>query len=137
MNMKAPPAIRMRTSAAPITRARCRSAALSTRSYVRFSHSNEASKVLETHPVPSPWSGRSIREVSMGVSVSATNPEISTATASVMPNSLKRRPTVPWRKATGTNTATREIVVARIANPISFEPSRAACRRVFLISRWR
>ena len=73
----------------------------------------------------------------MGVSVSATNPEISTATASVMPNSLKRRPTVPCRKATGTNTATREIVVARIANPISFEPSRAACRRVFLISRWR
>jgi hypothetical protein len=73
--------------------------------------------------VPVPWSGRSIREVSIGVSVSATNPEMSTAIASVRPNSLKSRPTEPCRNATGMNTATSEIVVARIANPISFEPS--------------
>jgi cystathionine beta-synthase len=81
--------------------------------------------------------GPEIWEQSIGVRVSATKPDRSTATDTVIPNSLKSRPTVPVRKATGTKTATSEIVVARTAKPISFEPSKAARRRSFPISMWR
>ncbi|MFN7975274.1 MAG: hypothetical protein U0166_23455 [Acidobacteriota bacterium] len=88
-------------------------------------------------PEPVPWSGRRMREASIGVSVSATKPEIMTATASERPNSLKRRPMFPDRNATGTNTATSAIVVARTAKPISRAPSIAARMRDFPISRWR
>ena len=62
---------------------------------------------------------------------------MSTETATVMPNSLKSRPTLPVRNATGTKTATSAIVVARIAKPISFAPSNAARSRVLPISMCR
>ncbi len=78
-----------------------------------------------------------MREHSIGVRVSATKPEISTDTATVMPNSLNSRPTRPVRNATGTKTATSAIVVARIAKPISWAPSNAARMRGLPISRWR
>ncbi len=78
-----------------------------------------------------------MREQSIGVSERATNPEIRTATATVSPNSLKRRPTVPCRNATGMKTATSEIVVAMIAKPISLAPSSAPRRRGFPSSMCR
>ena len=71
------------------------------------------------------------------MSVSATNPEIRTATARVTPNSLNSRPTDPVRKASGTNTATSVIVVAMTAKPISLLPSNAARLRLFPISMCR
>jgi len=67
---------------------------------------------------------------SIGVSVSATKPEITTAPATAMPNSLNNRPAVPVRNASGENTATSAIVVAITAKPISLVPSTAACSGV-------
>ena len=58
----------------------------------------------------------------MGVSVSATKPEITTEPATAMPNSLKSRPVLPWRKASGVKTATSEMVVAMTAKAISRVP---------------
>ena len=63
----------------------------------------------------------------MGVSVRDTKSEMSTATVTVMPNSKKNLPTMPFMNATGTNTATMDNVVAMTARPISEEPSREAC----------
>jgi len=62
----------------------------------------------------------------MGVSVSATNPEMMTAPATAIPNSLNRRPVEPLRNASGVNTATREMVVASTAKAISRVPLIAA-----------
>ncbi len=76
-----------------------------------------------------PWRGgtRRILAQSIGVSVRATNPEITTEPATAMPNSLNSRPVEPLRKARGVNTATSEIVVAMTAKPISCVPLVAAC----------
>jgi hypothetical protein len=70
-----------------------------------------------------------MREHIMGESVRATKVEMITAEASVTPNSLKSRPVVPVRKASGTNTATSATEVATTAKPISFIPSKDACSR--------
>ncbi len=63
---------------------------------------------------------------SIGVRVRATKPEMETAAATAIPNSRKSRPVVPLRKASGVNTATREIVVAITANAICRVPCTAA-----------
>ena len=51
-----------------------------------------------------------------------TNSDTNTANATVMPNGKKNRPTIPFMKATGTNTAITEKVVASTAKPISEVP---------------
>ncbi len=63
---------------------------------------------------------------SIGVSVSATKLDNTTAPAMAIPNSLNNRPVLPLRNASGTNTATSEAVVAITAKAISRVPSRAA-----------
>ena len=82
--------------------------------------SRPASSALYTRP----WlfGTRRILAQSIGVSVSATKPEMTTEPASATPNSLKSRPVVPVRKASGAKTATSEIVVAMTAKPISLVP---------------
>ena len=63
---------------------------------------------------------------SIGSSVKLTKSEISTATETVTPNCMKKRPTIPSMNASGKNTATMDSVVAMTANPISLVPSSAA-----------
>src|SRR2546422_5691506 len=69
------------------------------------------SNTLKTAPCS--WGTRNTFAHNIGVSVSATNPEITTAPATAMPNSLNSRPVEPRRNPSGVNTATRAIVVAR------------------------
>ena len=73
----------------------------------------------------------------MGVSVSATKPETTTAPASVRANSTKRRPVRPGVKASGANTAANVKVIAITAKAISLEPFRAALKGVSPSSMWR
>jgi len=61
-----------------------------------------------------------------GVRVSEINIENTTATAMESANSLKRLPTVPFIKATGTKAATRTMVVETTAMPTCREPRNAA-----------
>ena len=63
----------------------------------------------------------------MGVSVSETTAEIRMVTASVMANSLKRRPDMSSMKRRGISTATREKVREMMVKPIWPAPVRAAC----------
>ena len=79
---------------------------------------------------------RRILAHSIGVSVSATKPEITTAPATAMPNSLRSRPVDPRRNPSGVNTATSAIVVAITANPISLVPLTAACSGFSFSSSW-
>ena len=65
---------------------------------------------------------------SIGSRVKLTNSETSTATATVTPNGKKNLPTMPFMKATGTNTAQIANVVAITARPISSVPTCAASR---------
>ena len=62
----------------------------------------------------------------MGVSVRATNPDTTTAPASVNANSLKSRPVRPGVKASGANTAASVSVMATTAKLISRTPLTAA-----------
>ena len=73
-------------------------------------------------------SGSSQRDDSIGSSVNETNSDTMTANATVMPNWKKKRPMIPFMKATGTNTAMIDIEVASTARPISAVPSRAAVK---------
>ena len=76
-----------------------------------------------------PWArslGGGMRAASIGVSVSATNSEIITATDTVMPNSRRNAPIRPVANATGRNTAATENVAAHAASVISRVPERAA-----------
>ena len=74
---------------------------------------------------------------SIGVSVSETTPEMSTATMMTTPNSRSRRPRMPPMKSTGMNTATSDIVIDTIVKPTSLDPSSVACSRDLPISMWR
>jgi hypothetical protein len=78
-----------------------------------------------------------MRLQSIGVRVSETKPEISTATMMVTPNSCRSRPRMPPMNSTGMNTAASESVIDTMVKPISFAPSRVAWRRFLPISRWR
>jgi hypothetical protein len=62
----------------------------------------------------------------MGVRVRATSAEVPTALAATSPNSRKKRPTTPERKAMGTNTAYSARVAAITARPTSWVPREAA-----------
>ena len=79
---------------------------------------------------------RRILAESMGVSVSATKPEITTEPATAMPNSLNSRPVLPCRNASGVNTATSAIVVAITAKAISRVPLIAAVSGSSPSSSW-
>ena len=63
----------------------------------------------------------------IGVSVSETKPEISTAAMMVTANSCSRRPRMPPMNSTGMNTAASEIVIEMMVNTISL---RAVERRL-------
>ena len=60
---------------------------------------------------------------SIGVRLIETNPDTRIATPMVTANSCSSRPTTPPMKRTGMNTAVSDIVIDRIVNEISFEPS--------------
>ena len=66
------------------------------------------------------------RALSIGVSVKETISETKMAKAAVSPKDDMKRPTMPPMNPTGTNTASRENVVASTARPISFVPWMAA-----------
>ena len=68
---------------------------------------------------------RNMRAESAGVMVKLTSSDTAMANAMVRPKLFKNMPTMPLRKATGTNTASNESVVARTARPISRGPSTA------------
>ncbi len=65
----------------------------------------------------------------MGVRVSATKPDTSTAPASASANSMNRRPVRPVANASGAYTVTSVMVMATTAKPISLEPRSAASLR--------
>ena len=69
---------------------------------------------------------RRIFEHIMGVSVSATRLEKTTAAATATPNSRNSRPVFPSRNEIGMNTETSTSVVAITAKAICFEPRTAA-----------
>ena len=73
----------------------------------------------------------------MGSSVKLTNRLTSTEATTVRPKGRNHSPLTPGMKATGTNTATMEKVVAATARPISAVPLRAAVRRSSPRSMWR
>src|SRR5690606_22772284 len=62
----------------------------------------------------------------MGVSVSDTKAEISTADPITTPNSRKRRPTNPSKNITGRKTAASVTEIEITAKKISFDPLIAA-----------
>ncbi len=63
---------------------------------------------------------------SIGSSEKLTKSDTSTEHAMVRAKGLNHCPATPYMKATGTNTATMENVVAATARPISLVPSREA-----------
>ena len=73
----------------------------------------------------------------IGVSVSETNPEMSTAAMMVTANSCSSRPRMPPMKSTGRNTAASDRVMEMMVKTISFEPSSVACRTVLPCSMCR
>jgi hypothetical protein len=84
------------------------------------------------------WPLRNMRAESVGVSVKLTSSETAMAKAMVRPKLFRNMPTMPLRKATGTNTASSDSVVARTAMPISFGPSTDAVKESSpFSSMWR
>ena len=73
-----------------------------------------------------PWAERTKRLVSMGVSVSDTKPETSTAVAIVTANSCSNLPRMPLMNKMGMNTAASDRVMEMMVKPISREPLSAA-----------
>ena len=73
-----------------------------------------------------PCSSRRKRAQSIGVSVTETTPETSTAITIVTANSCSSRPTMPLMNTIGMNTAASDTVIDRIVKPISADPSIAA-----------
>ena len=73
----------------------------------------------------------------MGSSVKLMNRLTSTDATTVTPKGRNHSPDTPGMKATGTNTATIENVVAATARPISAVPLRAAVMRSAPRSMWR
>src|SRR6185369_9277482 len=97
--------------------------------YLSAAVSNQSLKISSQRAIPLrlPWrwiEGSCQREESIGSRVNETNRDTSTAKATLMPNWKKKRPTIPFMKATGTKTAMMEMVVAKTASPISEVPNR-------------
>ena len=66
------------------------------------------------------------REHIIGVRVSDTKAEITTAIDTVMANSRNRRPTMPPISRSGIKTAISEILIETMVKPISEAPRMAA-----------
>jgi len=73
----------------------------------------------------------------MGVSVNEMSSDTSTAKTTVRANCRKKRPMIPFMKATGRKMATMAIVVAMTASPISAVAKCAASRGFIPSSMWR
>ena len=84
---------------------------------------------------PSPW--RSRREHIIGVSVSDTIAEMTTAIVNVSANSRNMRPTRPLMNSSGMNTAISDSVSEITVKPISRAPFSAACSGLSPFSMWR
>lgn len=86
-----------------------------------------------------PWrrSWRRSFEHIIGESVSAVNPDTSTAPASVSANSMKSFPVRPVMNAIGAYTAASVRVIATTAKPISRDPTSAAWNGAIPSSTWR
>ena len=78
-----------------------------------------------------PW--RSMREHIIGVSVSDTIAETTTAMVSVSANSRNMRPTRPVMNSSGMNTAISDSVSEMTVKPISRAPSSAASHRLLAL----
>ena len=78
-----------------------------------------------------------MRAASIGVRVSAMTRERSTALATVAPNSLRKLPTMPRAKTTGTKTAAIETVAAVAAKATCLAPLEAASLGLSPCSRCR
>ena len=81
--------------------------------------------------------GASRREHIIGVSVSETTAETTTAIVRVSANSRNMRPTRPLMNSSGMNTATSDMVSEITVKPISREPASAASNGVSPSSMWR
>ena len=73
----------------------------------------------------------------IGVSVSETMAETTTAMVKVSANSRNMRPTRPVMNSSGMNTAISDSVSEMTVKPISRAPSSAACSGLAPRSRWR
>src|ERR1700745_1436680 len=73
----------------------------------------------------------------MGVKVSETTAEVTTAMVSVSANSRNMRPTRPVMNSSGMNTAVRETVSEITVKPISLAPRSAAWNGSSPFSMWR
>ncbi len=73
----------------------------------------------------------------IGVNVSETNPDTSTATTIVTANSCSSRPSRPPMNSTGMNTADSDSVMEMMVKPISREPFNAASIGGSPFSMWR
>ena len=78
-----------------------------------------------------------MREHIIGVSVSDTIAEMTTAMVSVRANSRNMRPTSPVMNSSGMNTAISDRVSDMTVKPISLAPFRAACMGLSPFSMWR
>ena len=106
-------------------------------SYARSMAANARSERLYNRWCATSAGGRRKRLASIGVSVSDTKPEISTASPMTTANSRNNRPTMPPMNSTGMKTAASESVIETIVKPISCAPSRAASSGGLPISMWR
>ena len=77
------------------------------------------------------------RAQSMGVKVSETTAESSTAPHTTTANSRNSRPTMPPISRIGMNTATSEMLMETMVKPISPEPFIAASSAFMPSSTWR
>ena len=77
------------------------------------------------------------REHIIGVVVSETSSEISTAIDSVTANSRNSRPTMPPISRIGRNTAISDRLIDSTVKPTSRAPSSAASKRGMPASMWR
>ena len=82
-------------------------------------------------------SWRRKREHIIGVSVSDTTQETTTAIVTVMANSRNSRPTMPPISSSGMNTAISEKLIETMVKPISPAPFSAASIGFMPSSMWR
>ena len=75
--------------------------------------------------------------LSIGVRVSDTRPDTSTAEMMTTANSWSRRPNTPGMKKTGRKTTASDSVIARMVKLTSFDPSSAASSALLPASMWR
>ena len=95
------------------------------------------SVAVKEPPVLLVLSGLKRRAHIIGVSVSETMADTTTATLKVMANSRNSRPTMPVMKSSGMNTAISETLSEMTVNPICFAPLSAASRGVSPVSMKR